>query len=128
MAANGARTSGLTPADHFVRRLLRIKPSSGVTEDQAHRVFSTSILISATRCLLSYVVFPIFAPALGAATGVGPAIGIPVGILALIFDVIAVRRFHASSHPYRWIVTAVYVCIIGLVSFLLVRDIVNLLL
>ncbi len=110
-----------------MRRLLRIKPSTDVTEDQAHRVFSTSILISATRCLLSYVVFPIFAPALGAATGVGPAIGIPIGVVALFFDVMAVRRFHASLHPYRWIVTAVYVCIIVLVSFLLVRDIANLL-
>ena len=116
----------LTRWDHLMRRILRIKPGDGATEDSAHRIFSTSIFISATRCLLSYVVFPIFAPALGAATGIGPAIGIPVGIVALCFDVMAGRRVHASKHPYRWIVTAVYLCIMVLVSFLLVRDIYNL--
>lgn len=103
-----------------------VDPSDRGT-DKAHRLFSTSILLSATRCLLSYVVFPIFAPALGAASGVGPAITIPVGIVALVFDVRAVRRFWWVDHQYKWWITAIYAVVMVMVSALLVADVVHVL-
>ena len=70
-------------ADVAVRRLLRIPDGPAATEGAAQRAFSTSILVSATRCLLTYIVLPFAAPALGLAAGVGPAIGIPVGVVAI---------------------------------------------
>lgn len=93
--------------------------------ERAHRLFSTSILLSATRCILGYVVFPIVSPALGAATGVGPAIGIPLGLLALVFDVRGIRRFWLANHRYRWPITALYIAVMVLVTILLVRDLVR---
>jgi hypothetical protein len=115
------------PADVFMRRLLRIPDHpKKVRERDVQRLFSTSILISAVRCLLSYVVFPILAPTLGAVTKVGAAIGIPVGIVALVFDVRAVRRFWLANHKYRWPFTIIYGIVIVLVVALFFRDIKNL--
>jgi hypothetical protein len=89
-------------------------------------MFSVSIVLSALRCLLSYVVFPIVTPALGLATGVGPAIGIPIAVLALTFDVIGIRRFWVNDHRWRWGMTVVYAAVMILVSTLLAGDIVHL--
>ena len=91
----------------------------------AHRLFSTSILLSATRCLLGYVIFPIVTPALGAAAGVEPIIGIPLGILALVFDVRGIRRFFVADHRWRWPITGLYLAVMVLVTILLVRDFIH---
>lgn len=116
-----------SPADVFMRRLLRIPDHPAkVRERDVQRLFSTSILISAVRCVLSYIVFPILAPTLGAVTKVGAAIGIPIGIVALVFDVRAVRRFWLANHKYRWPFTIVYGIVIVLVVTLFARDIRNL--
>jgi hypothetical protein len=88
-------------------------------------MFSASILISATRCLLGYVVLPIVTPALGAAAGVAPIIGIPVGIVALVFDVRGIRRFFVADHRWRWPITGLYLAVMVLVTILLVRDFIH---
>ncbi|MHB1510209.1 MAG: hypothetical protein ACYCST_12050 [Acidimicrobiales bacterium] len=122
-----AGSSGLSErsaADVVMRRLLRVpdvRPTRHADE-AAHRLFSTSILISATRCLLGYVVFPILGPALGAAAGFTPIIGIPIGLLALVFDVKGMRRFFVADHKWRWQISALYLAIMVLVVVLLVGD------
>ena len=122
-------TVGETPtkrpkADQFMRKLLRIsdRPES-YSDAQVNRIFEASILISAVRCTLAYVVFPIFAPALYAATSWGPALGLSVGIVALFFDVVSIRRFWKSDHRWRWHMTVIYVFVIGLVVTLVVNDV-----
>jgi hypothetical protein len=110
-----------------MRRLLRVpagKPRA--RQEDVHRIFSTSILISALRCLLSYVVFPILAPALGAAGGVAPAIGLPIAVVALYFDALGIRRFWMADHRYRWPITFLYLFVMVLVSILLAIDIAHL--
>lgn len=137
--AYGSRLSGLYPvgvttieapglvglgwADRTARRILFIRPGHGASESDAQRLFSTSILISATRCLLTYVAFPIVTPLVGALTGVAPIIGLPIAVLALVFDVLGIRRFFLAAHRLRWPVTAVYLAVMGLVSYLLAGDI-----
>ena len=50
-------------ADRFARWLLRVgEPGTG---QDVHNLFSSSIALSATRCLLSYIVFPVLAPWVG---------------------------------------------------------------
>ena len=124
VATNTPPTSA---ADQFMCRLLCI-PSGAPTrrEDSVHRIFNVSILISALRCLLSYIVLPIATPALGAATGVGPAVGMPIAVVALVFDVAGIRRFWMAKHRWRWQATGVYAAVMGLVCALLVGDIVHL--
>ena len=54
-------------------------------QNEAARLFSLSIVISGTRCLLTYIVFPWVLPVLGIAGGVGPAVGVIVGVVAIVF-------------------------------------------
>jgi hypothetical protein len=84
------------------------------------------MLISATRCLLTYIVFPFVLPAVGFATGVGPLLGITIGLVAMTCDVFSVRRFHAVDHRWRWHFTAVAACVMSLLTVLLVQDFVHL--
>ncbi len=83
-------------------------------------------MISGLRCLLGYVVLPILSPMLGAAAGAGPAIGLPIGIIALVFDVRGIRRFWLANHRWRWPITALYSVVIVLVMTLVISDIVHL--
>ncbi|HLX89606.1 MAG TPA: hypothetical protein VKR22_14270 [Acidimicrobiales bacterium] len=96
-------------------------------QDQVtHRLFNLSITVSAVRCLLSYVFIPVVLPAVGGVTNVPPGVGLPIGALALVFDVVALRRFWVSRHRWRWAVTAIYLVVMGLVSALLVGDVTRL--
>jgi hypothetical protein len=71
------------------------------------------------------VIFPFVLPAIGAAAAVGPAIGIPVGLLALVFDAMGIRRFWLADHRYRWQMSAIYLAVMCLVSYLVVVDLVH---
>jgi hypothetical protein len=113
-------------ADVAVRRLLRIPDGPPASEGAAQRAFSTSILVSATRCMLTYVVLPFLAPALGLAAGVGPAIGIPIGVVAISSNILTIRRFWAADHRWRWAYTAIALTVISLLLVLMVEDILDL--
>lgn len=116
--------SGTSAPDAAMNRLLAVPDGPAtVPEDAAHRIFSFSIFLSALRCLLSYVVFPVLAPLLGLATGVTAVIGIPIAVLALVFDALGIRRFWLARHRWRWPMTAIYLAIMGLVATLLAGDI-----
>jgi hypothetical protein len=113
-------------ADVAVRRLLRIPEGPPAPEGAAQRAFSTSILVSATRCLLTYIVLPFVAPALGLAAGVGPAVGIPIGVVAIGCNILTIRRFWAADHRWRWAYTAIALTVIALLLVLMVEDILDL--
>lgn len=113
-------------ADVAVRRLLRIPDGPPAPEGAAQRAFSTSILVSATRCLLTYIVLPFLAPALGLAAGVGPAVGIPIGVVAIGSNILTIRRFWAADHRWRWTYTAIALTVIALLLVLMVEDVLDL--
>lgn len=91
--------------------------------DAATRAFSTSILISGIRCTLAYVVFPWVLPALGVAGGIGPSLGLVIGAVALVSNVVSIRRFWLSRHRWRWLITGINVGVIVLVSILVIQDV-----
>jgi hypothetical protein len=132
MDQTAVATPGLSPAprsapDTAMRHLLRIPDTRpAIRESETHRIFSASIFLSALRCLLSYIVLPIVLPAIGLASSVGPAIGIPVGILALVFDYLGIRRFWLANHHQRWMFSAIYAAVGGMVLALVIIDIVHL--
>jgi hypothetical protein len=96
-------------------------------EAAARRAFSTSMLVSATRCLLTYIVLPFLAPAFGIVTQVGPGVGIAIGLVAIGSNILTIRRFHAVRHRWRWAYTAIAVCVMALLAVLMVEDILDLL-
>jgi hypothetical protein len=123
----GGRASSRSRADQFVRRLLRIpERPAGVSVQSAHTAFQRSMAISATRCTLTYVVFPFLIPLIGFAAGVGPAIGITIGVVAIGCDVFTIRRFFAVDHRWRWQFSIVVLLVVGLLTVLLVEDIAHL--
>jgi hypothetical protein len=83
------------------------------------------MVLSGTRCLLSYVFFPLLAPLVGVAAGVGIGIGIPVGVVALYFDVLGIRRFWLADHRWKWPVSLLYLTVMVMVASLVVFDVVR---
>ena len=90
------------------------------------KAFSTSVMVSGIRCLLAYIVFPWVLPLLGLAKGVGPAIGLVVGFVAIGFNIASIRRFQRSGHRYRHWISAINVTVICMLVVLIVRDVVDL--
>jgi hypothetical protein len=112
--------------DRFARKVLRLREPAD--DQDVHNIFSSSIALSATRCLLSYIILPGLALVwgllgLGTLPLVGPVIGIPIGVLALVFDVRAIRRFFRADHRWRWAAAALYLTVMVMVAALVVRDI-----
>ena len=84
-------------------------------------------MVSAVRCLLTYIVFPWVLPLLGVARGVGPVVGLTVGVVAIGFNIASIRRFMRSGHRYRYWISGLNVIVIGLLLVLIVRDLAELL-
>ncbi|MFQ5558015.1 MAG: hypothetical protein ACE5GB_10980 [Acidimicrobiales bacterium] len=97
-----------------------------LTDESVERTFSISILISAVRCTLTYVIFPWILPLLGIAGGVGPGIGLVIGTVAIVANAFTIRRFWAARHRYRVPVTVLSAGIIVLLVVLVVVDLADL--
>ena len=115
-------TLSATPADRFMRRLLRLPETKTATADEARSAFQKSLLISMTRCLLMYVFFPFVLPLIGVAKGVGPAIGLVIGLLAIGSITFSIRRFWRANHSKRWHYTIFGTIIIAFLIVLAVKD------
>ena len=109
-------------ADRFMRKLLRLPEGRTATADEAHSAFQKSILISAGRCVLMYIFFPFVLPLIGVAKGVGPVIGLTIGMLAIVSITFSIRRFWRANHSKRWHYTIFGVVIIGFLIFLAIKD------
>jgi hypothetical protein len=98
----------------------------GSTDTQANgkaeRIFSKSVLISGVRCTLTYLVFPFVAPIVGITSDVGAVIGVLIGLVAVLFNVLSIRRLFAADHPYKWWAGAMNLSVIVLLVVLFVID------
>jgi len=101
------------------------RPVASDTSDPT-RAASLSMVISGVRCLLTYVVFPWVLPAASRTSGVGPTVGLVVGLVAIGFNVASIRRFQRSNHRWRWHITALNSIVIALLVVLVARDVIDL--
>ena len=115
-----------SPADVFMRRLLRVRPRSASTAS-AERVFGASIAVSTVRCLLTYVALPLLKPVVDLSGGVGPVLGLLLGAVSAVAIVASMRRFWGASHRWRWAYTVVGGGILVLLAVQAVADVVSLL-
>lgn len=92
-------------------------------DEASARTLRFSILISAIRCTLTYVILPFVAPFVGLAAGVGPAVGIPIALVALWANIACIKRHWHSDHRWKWPVSLLNVGIIVLLVILLILDI-----
>ena len=96
-----------------------------LTEEEATRAFSISVVVSGIRCLLTYILFPWVLPAIGIAKGVGPGIGLVVGVVAIGFNVASIRRFWISNHRWKWPISLLNGSVIVLLLVLIAIDLGN---
>ena len=114
-----------SPADAFMRRLLRVRPRSASAKS-AETVFGASIAVSTVRCLLTYVFLPLMKPVVDLSGGVGPALGLLLGAVSGVAIVAPMRRFWAAFHRWRWGYTVVGGGILVLLSVQAVADVASL--
>ena len=112
-----------TKADRFMRRLLRL-PVDGpkATAAEAQKAFQTSVAVAAVRCLIMYILLPFVLPAIGIAAGVGPWIGLPIAVAAIIAVTMSIRRFWRADHSKRWHYTVIGSVVIGFMVYEIVKD------
>ena len=98
-----------------------------LANDVDTRVFSTSMVISGVRCALTYVILPFLAPLAGVSSGVGPWIGLPLGLVAIAANVLSIRRFWRSNHRWKWPMSIINGAVIGLLTVLVMMDLLDVL-
>jgi hypothetical protein len=127
-ATIAAPAVGRSPADRFVRRILRLPVDAPAgTADGARKAFQTSLAVATVRCLLMYIVFPFVLPAIGLASDVGPAIGLAISVAAIVCIVMSMRRFWRADHPMRWWYGALGGTVLCFLGVLVVIDLTTLL-
>ena len=99
------------------------EPAEAETAD-AERVFNASIIVSAIRCTLTYVIFPFVAPWIGLAD-VAPWLGLVVSVVAVVANVVSIRRMNRTQHRWRKPVTVINVAMIILVVALFADDLID---
>ena len=114
-------------ADRMMRRILRLDDGRTATAAEARKAFQTSVMVAAVRCLIMYILLPFVIPAIGLAAGVGPWIGLPIAVAAIIAVTMSIRRFWRADHSKRWHYTVVGTAVIGFMVFEIVRDLTELL-
>ena len=95
----------------------------GEESGKAERAFSLSLLVSAVRCILAYVILPFVTPLIGLASGVGPVVGIGIALVALVANVISLRRFWRLRHPWLKPVAVLHISVMTLLIVLISMDI-----
>ena len=96
---------------------------TGEESGKAERAFSLSLLVSAVRCILAYVILPFVTPFIGLASGVGPVLGIGIALIALAANAISLRRFWRLRHPWLKPVAVLHFSVMALLVVLISMDI-----
>ncbi len=118
---NGADINGVgrPPADRFMRRLLRIQGTSptGSITGTGEKQMGRSIMASAVRCTLTYLVIPIAGPTVGILGSLAVPISLVLCLVAGIFSVRSLRIFWRTDHRFRWAYTAFAGIILVLLTY-----------
>ena len=116
------RSSG----DQLMRKVLRIENTSAESNEAAQSALQKSILISAIRCTLTYVLIPFVVPVLGFAAAVDAPLGIALSLVAIVSVTYSLRKFFGSDHPRRWQYAALAGVLLVFVTALLIPDVLRL--
>lgn len=105
-AARPGRFRSDGAADRAMRRLLGITGTDLRSGEGAHKAFRVSVVISALRCVITYVAIPVLIPILSLAGWVAAPVGLALCAIAAVNGVVSLRRFWRADHRHRWTYTA----------------------
>lgn len=106
-------------ADELARRLLRID-----TEVPGALVpMRGSLLLSAVRCVLTYVVIPVLVPVVGWLAPLAAPLSLALTLVAGAMAITSLRRVWAADWEHRWAYTAFAAVVLLALAGLLVIDV-----
>lgn len=88
-----------------MRRVLGVGAVDLRSDAGAHRAFRVSVVVSAVRCLITYVLVPVLVPILSLGGWVAAPVGLALCAVAAVNGVVSLRRFWRADHPHRWTYT-----------------------
>jgi hypothetical protein len=94
--------------DSLIARALFVRPQAEglpiTAEDTrpADRAFGASLVFSALRCVLQYIVLPIILPLIGLAGDFSIGVVVLLDLVALTSIIYSIRRLWQLNHPQRW--------------------------
>lgn len=105
-------------ADELARRILRIE------DEVPGALFPMrgSLVLSAVRCLITYVAIPLLVPVFGWLTPIAAPLSLALTIVAGAMAVTSLRRVWAANWSGRWGYTAFAVAVLVALAGLLVYD------
>lgn len=105
--------------DRLARRVLGLRDA----EPRALMDLQGSLVLSATRCLITYVAIPVLLPAIAWAGVVARPIGLVLAILAVGMSIRSLRRVWQANWTYRWGYTAFVAVVVGLLCVSIALDV-----
>ncbi len=89
-------------ADRFMRRLLFVPEIDPALAGSAERPIWTAIVITAVRCVITYVIIPVAVTVVNFLEVLSTPISIVLYLFAFINGIVGVRRLWISNHELRW--------------------------
>lgn len=121
-------TSALTRLDQVITRLLLIKPQvhAPVQAEQAaaraERTYNYSLMLSAGRCIIQYVILPFVLPLIGVAGQMATGISLVINVVAVAAIIASVRRLWQINYARKWAYLGVAVGALVFIAFFVMFD------
>jgi FtsH-binding integral membrane protein len=123
--ADIAIAQGQPTADRFMRWLLQVdKAQKRRALVDARSAMSKSILISAVRCMLTYLIIPLAGPTVGIVGSAGRPIGAVLCVAGMYTSTRSMRKFWIANHRMRWVYTVFAAVILTYMVVSLIGDII----
>ena len=109
------------PLDMVVRRVLGLRDA----EPRALVDLQGSLVISAVRCILAYVVVPIALPLIAWADVAAAPLSLGLSLLAVVLGVRSLRRVWQANWTHRWAYTGFIAVVVVLLGITITNDVVT---
>lgn len=117
--AHASAGHGHGSLDLVARRVLGLRDA----EPRALVDLEGSLVLSAVRCILTYVLIPVLLPAIAWAGVVARPLGLALAIAAVGMSIRSLRRVWQANWTYRWPYTVFIAVVVGLLAFSIVLDV-----
>lgn len=108
-----------SPADALARRLLRIDNEV----PRALMPMRGSLMLSAIRCIATYVAIPVLLPLAGWLAPISAPLSLVLSVAAFVMAVVSLRRVWMADWSKRWAYTAFAAVVLAVLSVLITLDV-----